>query len=477
MKRTKLKLAGSAAFAVTGAIFVSMSMADDKSEEIKVAKVDEVTTEPASSGPAPPPVERPEPKPISGNIKKGLAYLAEVQHESGGWGQGGGWRTKAGGRSGRVEGKGVEDPPDIGNTAIALLAFMRAGESFEEGKFSGAMTKAAQFLLAEVDKDKDDTLYVTSIRDTQLQSKIGRYVDTFLAALVLSELKGKLPSESMEVERAELLARVIKKIEKHQKDDGTFDGNGGWAAVLSQGIASKSLNRAWAAGAKVSDGALRRDNLSNAVGVVAGKETIAAAESAPASAGIDLYRYAAQLGGLQENANINSKRRVEFEEKLANPEASEEEKRQAEVELAAIAKNDEESKTAAKAAVKQLQSERFVAGFGNNGGEEFLSYMSLSEAICAKGGQEWLDWDKKITATVNEAQNEDGSWAGHHCITGRTFCTATALLTLMADRAPIPDAAEEAVEESEDQTETQTEPTKDGAKVVEPAAAAPSDDK
>ena len=26
--------------------------------------------------------------PISGNIKKGLAYLAEVQHESGGWGQG-----------------------------------------------------------------------------------------------------------------------------------------------------------------------------------------------------------------------------------------------------------------------------------------------------------------------------------------------------------------------------------------------------
>ena len=37
----------------------------------------------------------------------------------------------------------------------------------------------------------------------------------------------------------------------------------------------------------------------------------------------------------------------------------------------------------------------------------------------------------------------DGSWAGNHCITGRTFCTATALLVLMGDRAPRPDAVVE----------------------------------
>ena len=35
-------------------------------------------------------------------------------------------------------------------------------------------------------------------------------------------------------------------------------------------------------------------------------------------------------------------------------------------------------------------------------------------------------------------QNEDGSWTGHHCITGRTFCTAAALLVLMGDRTPVP---------------------------------------
>ena len=169
---------------------------------------------------------------------------------------------------------------------------------------------------------------------------------------------------------------------------------------------------------------------------MAGAESIAAGAGAPDSAGIDLYRYAAQVGGLQEQANINSQRRGVFARTLESTDASEAQKKEAKIELDAIEKNDRESEVAANAAVKQLQSDQFVAGFGNNGGEEFLSYMNLSEAICAQGGKEWEDWDEKITATVNEAQNEDGSWAGHHCITGRTFCTATALLTLMADRAP-----------------------------------------
>jgi hypothetical protein len=43
-----------------------------------------------------------------------------------------------------------------------------------------------------------------------------------------------------------------------------------------------------------------------------------------------------------------------------------------------------------------------------------------------------------MTANLNRVQNQDGSWSGSHCITGRTFCTSTALLVLMADRTPVP---------------------------------------
>src|SRR4029453_9693194 len=77
---------------------------------------------------------------------------------------------------------------------------------------------------------------------------------------------------------------------------------------------------------------------------------------------------------------------------------------------------------------------RYVAGFGNNGGEEFLSYLNLGESMGERGGKDWEDWRAKMQSTLCSAQNEDGSWAGQHCITGRTFCTSSALLTLLVDR-------------------------------------------
>ena len=64
------------------------------------------------------------PKSIAEQTKKGLAYLVSQQQENGGWGQGGGWRSA---NQGRVEGGEVQDPPDVGNTAIAALALIRAG--------------------------------------------------------------------------------------------------------------------------------------------------------------------------------------------------------------------------------------------------------------------------------------------------------------------------------------------------------------
>ena len=61
--------------------------------------------------------------------------------------------------------------------------------------------------------------------------------------------------------------------------------------------------------------------------------------------------------------------------------------------------------------------------------------MNISETLVVKGGPEWEKWDKRMTENLSSIQNKDGSWTGHHCITGRTFCTAAALLVLMADRA------------------------------------------
>ena len=94
---------------------------------------------------------------------------------------------------------------------------------------------------------------------------------------------------------------------------------------------------------------------------------------------------------------------------------------------------------AKRAVVQQLDDEGFVAGFGTNGGEEYLSYMNISESLWIDGGNEWIAWDEKITRNLYSIQEEDGAWTGHHCITGGTFCTSAVLLTLMADRIPLPE--------------------------------------
>ena len=67
--------------------------------------------------------------------------------------------------------------------------------------------------------------------------------------------------------------------------------------------------------------------------------------------------------------------------------------------------------------------------------------MQLSESLVLKADDVWKRWDQAVSDNLNRVQNEDGSWTGHHCITGRTFCTSAALLTLMADRVRFPETA------------------------------------
>ena len=127
-----------------------------------------------------------EPKPLSENVKKGLEYLVSQQHKDGGWGQGGGWRTAT--QGGRVEGAEVEDPSDVGNTCIAALALIRAGSTPKSGPYANNVARAIDYINSQIKASDEESLFITSVRGTQLQSKIGQYVDTFLAALVLSEL-------------------------------------------------------------------------------------------------------------------------------------------------------------------------------------------------------------------------------------------------------------------------------------------------
>jgi hypothetical protein len=89
----------------------------------------------------------------------------------------------------------------------------------------------------------------------------------------------------------------------------------------------------------------------------------------------------------------------------------------------------------------QLSDPRFVTGFGSVGGEEFFSYLNISESLHRAGGPKWEKWNADMKAKILQMQNADGTWAGHHCITGRVAVTSAAILNLLVDRDPVIQAA------------------------------------
>ena len=125
-----------------------------------------------------------------------------------------------------------------------------------EGEYKENVKKGLAFVILKVEKADKDSLYVTDVRNTQLQSKIGPYVDTFLVNLVLAEFRGK--SGDQEKKLVVALEKTMTKIVRHQTADGGFAGNGGWASTLSMGICNKGIARAKERGAVVDEVVLKR---------------------------------------------------------------------------------------------------------------------------------------------------------------------------------------------------------------------------
>jgi hypothetical protein len=421
-----------------------------------------------------------DPKPLSPQVKKGLAWLAEHQDRSGGWGQGEESSNMRG--SGRDE---LRDTPNIADTCIAALALIRSGNTPTKGPYRDAVARAVRFVEQSVESSDSTSIAVTTVQGTRVQQKLGPNIDTFLASLLLAEVKGRMGDESENRRATASLDKVLDKINRHQKEDGSFDGQG-WAPILAQCLCGKGINRARQAGAHVPAQVLARSENgakmsafamsapAGASGLAGGAGPVTVGTSAggvgsftpdsstaraarPASsagvrsgriltdgaAGVELYARSANIGQLQEAVNTAKVEAPKLQEEARNGRTPEE-RDNAKKRLDEIADTEKAHQKAQAEVIDRLNDPQFIAGFGSNGGEEFLSYMNIAETLVVKGGEEWKTWDAKTTANLNRIQNDDGSWTGHHCITGRTFCTSSALLVLLADRTPIPVQAKEA---------------------------------
>lgn len=390
-----------------------------------------VTSLADEQAPANPPATQPttkpvEPKPLSDKVKKGLAWLAQTQFKDGGWGQGDDVQNIRGGE----QQAGVAN---VADTCMAIQALMRSGSTPREGDYRENIFKGVDYVCNKVDAADKDSLWVTDVRGTRVQTKIGQYVDTFLAAQVLSDVKGRMPTDADNQRVAAMLDKTLRKIEKNQQADGGF-AQAGWAPTLGEGLASKAMNQAAARGEKVSEAALakmdekaKREFDEKSGGVAMG-----------GSASVELYARSSNSSSFANADFRYDKKQAELEAVANNPTTQPAAREAAQKELAALSTMRSEVQAAQQAAVDRMGDKNFANGFGSNGGEEFLSYLNIGEPMVVRGDPKFADWDKSMTDNLSRIQNDDGSWSGHHCITGKTFCTSSALLVLMVDRTQSP---------------------------------------
>src|SRR5262245_14413388 len=164
-------------------------------------------------------------------IDKGAKWLASVQGADGGWGQDGG-ETSYIRTTERLESNGN----DVANTAVSALALLEAGKQYQPN-----VDRALDFILRRVEASPADGLAITDARGTQIQRKLGPYIDTFLTSMLLAKVDGTLSKATQNARVRQALEKCVAKIERNQKADGSWNIAGGWAPVLGTSMASRSL--------------------------------------------------------------------------------------------------------------------------------------------------------------------------------------------------------------------------------------------
>jgi len=355
-------------------------------------------------------------------VRDGLLWLSSAQLANGGYG------------AGLHSAQHVRDPlavqADPATTAIVGMAFLRSGSTLKQGEYSKNLKKAIDYLMLTVESAPPTAPYITTVRNTQIQTKLGENIDAVLTAQFFANLLDR-DLESIDRKRViRCLDRCISFIQQSTDKEGKQRG-AGWAGVLQSGMANSALETAMAVGAKVDDTILKRskkyqkENYDQKTGnvktedgagimlyAVSGSVRASAKEARKAKESIAKAKDEGKLA-LEAEVNAENLREIGYTESEA-------------IEYATAYDVYESAKQTA-------QRDEVLNGFGNNGGEEFLSFLQTGESLVVNQDKAWKEWYDNMSGRILKIQNQDGSWNGHHCITSPVFCTATSILLLTVE--------------------------------------------
>lgn len=359
------------------------------------------------------------PETVETSLQRGLLWIDKAQAPDGGWGAG------SHSSQGNLDPHAVTSDP--ATTSLVTMSLLRTDNTLEKGEYKSNLKKGTEFLLKAVEDCPENQAYITLLTNTQPQVKLGRNIDVILTAQFFTNmLRYDIADAQLKKRIEKALDKCVARIQKTQSADGSWQ-DGGWAPVLQSAFANNALESADDIGRRVDTTVLNRSrNYQN--GNFDLKTNTAITGKA---AGVMLY-------GLSSTARASAKESQRAQEvivtgyskgKVKDKKITEENLRAAGID-AVEAKQLMTAYSINQAAGNQAVREDVMAGFGNNGGEEFMSFLMTGESMLMQGGDNWKKWYDMMSGKLVNIQNNDGSWNGHHCITSPVFCTATCLLIL-----------------------------------------------
>jgi len=316
-------------------------------------------------------------KPARESSERGVDFLLRAQNFDGSWGD------------------NSKSPGDLGNTAIACLAILCHGTTPTRGHHAHALRRGVDWISLRTSGCSQGRLTIRP--DTLLQRKLGNNADLYLVSLLWSQLVG-MNVDAHEDDRmhAELTA-MCRMISSLQKPTGDWETS--YEPMLTTVLAWLSLKQAASAGITIKQGSPEKviDYLRN--------------KCLEESTGI--FREA-RWGNNERFVTQSGAVRVFYGMGLGH--------------LAEI-----------KKATRVMTRMRFDQDVGGHqGGEEFLGALFATQAMFQEHAHHYEKWYPKIVTALRKCQNRDGSWTGHHCITGRVFCTACSILSMLTPDRLLP---------------------------------------
>jgi hypothetical protein len=321
---------------------------------------------------------------------------------------------------------------DPATTSFVGLALLRAGHTPFQGDYQADVRRAVEYLVGIVETADQEGPRITHLQGTQPQTKLGPLVDTAVTAQYLARVLPTIPKNEALYQRVDkALEKCLTKLARSQEKDGSWGRQGGWAPVLQSSLSCTALEIAATNGKEVDRQILERARQYQKSNVDATGRA-----ATDAAAGVELYAFAG--GGRGNAADARQAREMVQQAKErglidASAPVSSESLQAAGVHTENAARLAD-AFTQNEAQLRRLNDETLLAGFGNNGGEEFISYLLTSETLVITGGDKFQQWDKKMRKRLKKIQNDDGSWSGHHCITSPVFCTAAVVQCLTSGR-------------------------------------------